>query len=106
LKLDLVTFTHLKLPRNLDDRSLWKLCQQDSWVLLTENRNDDGPDSLHATLTGSWREGCLPVLTLANKAKLEHSREYAERVATDVAELLFGIAQGEYRDVPRIYVPR
>jgi hypothetical protein len=106
LKLDLVTFADLELPRNLDDRSLWHRCQLDGWVLFTENRNDDGPDSLHATLTDSWRTGHLPVLTLSNKAKFEHSRGYAERVAIDVAELLFGIALGEYRDRARIYVPR
>jgi hypothetical protein len=32
-------------------------------------------------------------------------QEYAERVASDVAELLFGIAEQQYRDQPRIYVP-
>ena len=106
LKLTLTTFADLNLPRDLDDRTLWERCQQDSWVLFTENRNDDGPDSLQATLTGSWKPGHLPVLTLANKGRFEHSRGYAERVAIDVAELLFGIAQGEYRDQPRVYVPR
>jgi hypothetical protein len=105
LKLELVTFPDLALARGLDDRSLWNRCQQDGWVLFTENRNHDGPDSLHATLTDSWRVGHLPVLTLANKAAFEHSRGYAERVATGVAETLFGIAHGEYRDQPRIYVP-
>jgi hypothetical protein len=50
--------------------------------------------------------GHLPVLTIGDKGKFEHNREYAERVATDVAELLFGIAQGEYRNQPRIWVPR
>jgi hypothetical protein len=94
------------LPRDLDDRSVWNRCQQEGWVLLTENRNHDGPNSLQATLTDSWRIGHLPTLTLSNKVRLEHSREYAERVATDIAELLFGIAHGEYRDRDRIYVPR
>ncbi len=75
-------------------------------MLFTENRNDDGPDSLHATLTNSWREGHLPVLTLANKSKFDHSRAYAEQVANDIAELLFGIEHGEYLDEPRIFVPR
>lgn len=76
-------------------------------MLFTENRNADGPDSLDATLADSWRTGHLPVLTLANKGKFYHSREYAERVASDVAELLLGIAvDGQYRDQPRIYVPR
>ena len=74
-------------------------------MLWTENCNDDGPDSLQATLTDSWHVGRLPVLTLANKGRFEHSREYAEQVASDVAELLFGIVHTEYRDQARIYVP-
>jgi hypothetical protein len=106
LKLELLTFRDLKLPPRLDDRSLWNYCQGEGWALFTENRNHDGPDSLHATLMDSWRVGYLPVLTLANKGKFDHSREYAQCVATDVAELLFGIEHGEYRDQRRIFVPR
>ena len=104
--LRLVTFTDLQLPRDLDDRALWTYCQRDGWVLFTENRNHDGPDSLQATLLDSWKEGHLPVLTLSNKRRFERDPEYARGVATDVAELLFGIEQQEYCDTPRIYVPR
>ena len=106
LNLELATFLDLELPPGLDDRSLWNHCQQEGWILFTENRNHDGPDSLHATLMDSWHVGHLPVLTLANKGRFEHSREYGKRVATDVAELLFGIEHGEYRDQQRIFVPR
>lgn len=105
LRLDFATFHDLQLPRNLDDRSLWNRCQQDGWVLFTENRNDEDENSLQATLADSWQMGCLPVLTLANKGRFEHSASYAKRVAEDIAELLFGIAHEEYRDQPRIYVP-
>jgi hypothetical protein len=103
--LRLVTFRDLGLRPDLDDRPLWHRCQQDGWVLFTENRNQDGPDSLHSTLTDSWRNGHLPVLTLANKSRFERDRAYAELVATDIAELLFGIEQREYLDQARIYVP-
>lgn len=106
LHLDFATFTDLQLPRDLDDRSLWNRCQQEGWVLFTENRNNEDDNSLQATLTDSWRIGCLPILTLANKGTFEHSASYAKRVAIDVAELLFGIAHEEYRDQPRIFVPR
>lgn len=106
LRLEFATFSHLQLPHNLDDRSLWNHCQQNEWVLFTENRNDDGDNSLQATLTDSWRMGCLPVLTLANKERFDTSAGYAQRVAIDVAELLFGIVHEEYRDQPRIFVPR
>jgi hypothetical protein len=105
-KLEFKTFRDLGLPRNLDDRSLWNHCQEQGYVLFTENRNHDGPDSLHATLTDSWQIGHLPVLTLANKGEFERSTGYAKQVATDIADLLFGIDEGEYRDQNRIYVPR
>jgi hypothetical protein len=104
-RLELVTFADLNIPRDLNDRELWIRCQEDGWVLFTETRNDDGPDSLHAVLADSWREGHLPVLTLSNKVRFQHSREYAEQVASDVAELLVGILEEQYRDQPRIYVP-
>ena len=74
--------------------------------MFTDNRNQDSNDSLQATLMDSWRIGHLPVLTLANKGTFEHSRTYGESVAKDVADLLFGITYGEYRDQPRIFVPR
>lgn len=106
LHLDLATFPDLQLPRNLDDRSLWNRCQQEGWVLFTDNRNHEDENSLEATLKDSWRMGCLPVLTLANKGRFENSANYANRVAVDVAELLFGVAHEEYLDQPRIYVPR
>jgi hypothetical protein len=107
LELRLVTFPELNLPRNLFDRPLWNRCQQDGWVLFTENRNHDGLDSLQATLEDTWTMGHLPVLTLSNKGRFEHDRAYAFRVATDVAEILFGIAQEQkYLDQPRIYLPR
>ena len=57
LRLVLATFPDLQLPRGLDDRSLWNRCQQDGWVLFTENRNRDGPDSLEAAISDSWQAG-------------------------------------------------
>ncbi len=75
------------------------------WVLFTDNRNQEGPDSLNAVILDSWREGCLPVLTLANKIKFESSNAYARRVAGDVATLLFDVFTLGVRNQPRIYVP-
>ncbi|MCE9552539.1 MAG: hypothetical protein K8T91_04065 [Planctomycetes bacterium] len=106
LNLRFVTFAELQIVPDILDRPLWNRCQEEGWVLFTENRNQDDADSLEATLRDSWQIGHLPVLTLANKSRFEHNREYAQRVAADVAELLFGIAQGEYSDQSRIYVPQ
>ncbi|HVU89425.1 MAG TPA: hypothetical protein VHD36_19005 [Pirellulales bacterium] len=77
------------------------------FVLLTENRNHEGPDSLQATLDDSWSEGRLPVLTLASKRRLERDHDYALAVAEEIADVLFGIAEsGQFLDESRIWVPR
>lgn len=104
--IEIAVSAELGLSRELDDRALWNHCQQDGWVLFTDNRNMDDADSLQATIVDSWQDGNLPVLTLANKDKFESEAEYARQVASDIAELLFGIAHGEYCGQPRIYVPR
>jgi hypothetical protein len=57
-------------------------------------------------LDALWEEGLLPVVTLASKEKFESVVEYAERVAADIADLLYDLKRGYHRDQPRIYVPR
>jgi len=56
LRLEFATFSDLRIPSALNDRSLWNHCQQDGWVLFTENRNDEDENSLEATLADSWRK--------------------------------------------------
>ncbi|HET6882824.1 MAG TPA: hypothetical protein VFI31_21835 [Pirellulales bacterium] len=106
LSLGFANLGDLGLPADIDDRSLWNYCQQEGWLLFTENRNAIGIDSLQAVLADSWKPGDLPVITLANKLEFEHDAEYRERVASEVAELFFGISLGDYCDGSRIYVPR
>ena len=97
----------LKLPLDIDDRSLWYHCQSQDFVLLTDNRNEHGSESLQATLVDSWMIGNLPVLTLSSKTRLARDRAYAQRVAADIADVLFGVFQsGEFRDQARVWIPR
>jgi hypothetical protein len=106
LGLVLATFRDLGLEASLDDRSLWQYCQANSWVLFTDNRNRADENSLQATLEDSWREGHLPILTLANKGKLENSAAHATKVAEGVVEVVFSLFPDATRDQPRIFVPR
>jgi len=85
---------------------LWGYCQANAWVLFTDNRNYANENSLEATIQDSWRDGCLPVITLANKGKFENSEAYATQVAEDVADILVIVFQDERRDQARILVPR
>lgn len=43
---------------------------------------------------------------IADKRRFEKVADYRKRVAADVADLLFGILDGEFCDRDRIYVPR
>jgi hypothetical protein len=101
----LATFADLGLDPGLDDRTLWQNCQQDGWVLFTNDKNNDGPDSLQATIDDLWEVGKLPVLTLSNQGRFVRDGVYAKRVAADIAELLVGIKSGDPLDRPRIFVP-
>ncbi len=106
LNLRFVTFRDLGLDRGMDDRPLWNYCQSERWVLFTDNRNDDGPNSLKRTLDDSWILGHLPILTLSNKGRFENNRVYADKTAADIANVLFDVyTTGSSCDQPRIYVP-
>ena len=106
LGLDLATFNQVGLAEDANDRIVWNFCQREGWVLFTENRNHKDEDSLNAVLEDSFRSGNLPVVTLANKSRFVEDREYANRIAADVADVLYEIATMGYEAPPRVYVPR
>ena len=106
LNLEFATFPDLNIPRRIDDRALWKFCQENGWVLFTADRRMVCADSLEATLRDSWQTGLLPVITLSNRGRFENNGQYAKRVAKDIGQILFDIAlEPGNRDRPRIFVP-
>jgi hypothetical protein len=103
LNLQVQTFRDLGLARDLSDAELWHICQQQQISLLTANRNDDGPDSLEATIRSQNTPSSLPVFTIANPEQIRHSRDYAERVIERLLEYLLDI--DTYRGAGRLYLP-
>ena len=97
------TFHQLGLPLESSDRLLWHECQRRQAVLVTGNRNDDGPDSLAAVIRDSNTPECLPVVTLADAKRIGLEKSYATRVAERLLEYLIAIE--EVRGVGRLYVP-
>lgn len=96
------SFGSLEILPDVSDAELWHACQQHRVVLVTANRNDDGPDSLEATISRYSQKTSLPVLTLANPRRFAQDREYAIEVAETVLEYLLEIER--YRGTGRIYV--
>jgi hypothetical protein len=86
-----VSFTDLGLQPDASDRELWEICQGEHVVLLTINCNDEGPDSLAATIQQHNTPHSLPVFTFANDQRVLPDRPYAEAVADRLLEFLFDI---------------
>ena len=96
-------FAALELPRHTPDRIVWQTCQKRHLVLVTGNRNDDGPDSLEATLRDSNQVDSLPVITLASPKRIPKDKEYLARTAVKLLEYLMDLER--HRGAGRLYVP-
>jgi hypothetical protein len=103
LSVEIESFERLGLPYETSDRDLWQACQQRGLVLITANRNDDGPDSLEATIRNLNQPSSLPVLTIADPESVLTNPDYAERVAMQVLEFLLDL--DNVRGTGRLFVP-
>lgn len=70
--LRLVTFADVGLPANSPDRVVWRLTQARRLLLLTNNRNARGEDSLGQVIREETTATSLPVLTIG---RMEHIAE-------------------------------
>ena len=96
-------FGTLGLSNRSPDSLIWRTCQREQLVLITANRNEEGPDSLEATIRNENQPDSLPVVTIANAKRVLRDRDYAERVAASLLDYLMRI--DEVRGIGRLYVP-
>ena len=97
------SFASLGMPTHAPDAILWQFCQTQQIILITGNRNEDGPASLEATLQVSNMPSSLPVLTISEPQRLLSSRAYAHRVVERLVEYLIDIEN--LRGTGRLYLP-
>lgn len=95
-------FASLGLSVNAPDVVVWETCQAHQVVLVTGNRNDDGPDSLEATIRRLNQADSLPVITISKAQEVAH-RSYAERAAERLLDYLMEL--DKYRGAGRLYIP-
>lgn len=88
LRLTLLTFEDVGLSPNATDLEIWQRCQSQRLIFITNNRNEDSPDSLEATIRLYNTPDCLPVFTIADVDKFRKSRDYAERVLEKLYDYL------------------
>jgi hypothetical protein len=103
LDLRLGTFTEVGLTDDSSDRVVWRRAQELGMILLTDNRNNEGPDSLEQTLLDEVTPTSLPILTVGSAERLRSEQAYRVACAERVAEIVFDLDR--YRGVPRLYFP-
>lgn len=87
-KLVLVTFEDVGLTATSTDEEIWHKCQEKQLVLITNNRNQESPDSLEATIRRHNTPKSLPVFTISDLDRFRKNRDYAERVLERLYECL------------------
>jgi hypothetical protein len=95
-------FALLGLSENSPDVVVWETCQARQVVLVTGNRNNDGPDSLEATILRLKRADSLPVFTISDPQQFS-VRSYAERAAERLLDYLLEL--DKFRGTGRLYIP-
>jgi hypothetical protein len=103
MALQVHVFRDLGLPPRAPDNVVWHECQARQLVLITGNRNQDGPLSLETTLNQHNMPTSLPVITLASPERIRHEASYAARVAEQVLDYLLDIEN--LRGTGRLYAP-
>ena len=97
-----VDFEEVGLVDKSDDRIVWQCAQARQMILLTDNRNKKGRDSLEQVIREENTLTSLPVVTIGKKASLDE-RRYRDRCAIRLIEILLDIEN--HRGVGRIYIP-
>jgi hypothetical protein len=97
------SFASLELPVDTSDTELWSFCQTRQIVLITGNRNRDGPESLEAVIQAANTPTSLPVLTIGEPQRILTSNAYAHRVVERLMEYLVDLEN--LRGTGRLYLP-
>jgi hypothetical protein len=100
--LPFATFAHVGLPIDSSDREVWRFAQGQGMILLTNNRNMRGEDSLEQTIRNENSPTSLPVLTIGRIERLR-DKLYRERCAIRLVEI--GLDVESYLGTGRIYIP-
>jgi hypothetical protein len=89
LDVRIVTFDEVGLSKGSTDEQLWEYCQAQHYYLITDNRNDEKPDSLENVIRTRRLPTSLPVFTISDINRFRTEREYMKALAAKLLEYLF-----------------
>jgi len=97
-----VTFAEVGLPVESNDREVWRFAQERRMLLLTDNRNMEGENSLEQTLREEVVADSLPVITIGMRGRLEEI-DYRDKCANRVVEIIIDLDQS--LGCSRLFIP-
>ena len=101
--LRIVHFHEVGLTETSTDVEIWKTCQAEELILLTNNRNEDSADSLNSAIRNRGTPASLPVFTIGDLDRLRYSREYAESAVEKLFDYVLRIE--ELLGTGRLFIP-
>jgi len=97
-------FRDVGLSIRASDETVWRLCQQHGYLLLTGNRTTkDGDKSLELTIRRLLTPDSLPVLTIANLKRVNVDPGYCQACTERLAEIVDALHT--HRGLARLYLP-
>ena len=103
LGISYLVFANVGLDQRSPDDLVWQTCQDKELVLITGNRNHDGPTSLEATIRSRLKPASLPVITISKPKSLGLNSLYTAQVGIKLLDYLLNIER--FRGTGRLYVP-
>ncbi|MGH9842150.1 MAG: ACP S-malonyltransferase [Blastocatellia bacterium] len=98
----LATFADVNLPVDSNDRVVWRFAQEHRMLLLTDNRNMKGDDSLEQTIREEITADSLPVITIGSLDRIDES-EYRQLCANRLVEIVVDLDC--YLGYSRLFIP-
>ncbi|NCS02190.1 MAG: ACP S-malonyltransferase [Microcystis aeruginosa G13-07] len=102
LPIRFISFDEVELLITSSDRVVWRFAQENQMILLTANRSMKGEDSLEQVIREECLPTSLPVVTLANVARIIE-REYREECVDRLIEIALYLEN--YLGVSRLFIP-
>jgi hypothetical protein len=96
-------FEDVGLTPTSTDLEIWHRCQAERLILLTDNRNQEGDDSLESAIRLHNQSDSLPVLTIGSLDRFGNSKAYAKLVVETLYDYLMEIDR--VRGAGRLYLP-
>ncbi|MBI1832606.1 MAG: hypothetical protein HYR84_14290 [Planctomycetes bacterium] len=103
LELRLQNFADVGLDVADSDADIWHRCQEQGILLITNNRNDDGPNSLESTIRARNTPASLPVFTIADVRRVVSDAQYRHSVIDRLLRYLLELEN--IRGAGRLFLP-